>query len=808
MDETSEFLNMPSIPRSYLELIADQKHLTPLQKEAFVERLANIELSDLVVAKILNISRERYSSRMTKVYKIFNIPSGNTPGKAKILFFKVLDMYQRDHPSDKKVSKLVDSAIDSLVQETQEKTQELINAKCGSMQILDMSKPIEVEDIFTEVKITKQILSKRRIELSELVKIVQEIKPDNDTKLNIARLLEGTKLSGVKLVKNYPKLILLGRPGAGKTTFLKYVAVFVNKSEIIPGYVPVFVSLKDFQNQDDQIGLKEYIANELLNCEVNRESFELLLREAKILFLFDGLDEVRKENFNRVIRLIQEISHTYSKNRFIITCRLAASEYKFESFLEAEVCEFTEEQIGTFSRNWFATKKSPQKTEKFINRIRKDEEISEIATNPLLLTLLCMVFEDSEEFPKNQAELYQEGLDVLLRKWDVSRAVERPETYRKLSKNKKEDLLSKIAYATFEKDEGLFKRKTIENQIREYIYNLPRSISAPEELEPDCNSVLDSMIAQHGLITAVAKDIFSFSHRTFHEYFVSLKIVKTLDPEEQQNVLRSLAIHINDYRWQEVFSLVSCMLPNADYLIRLIKHEIDKIVKENQKIDSFLDWLDQKSSAIKSKKKISNLKAIGQVFYFNLVIKHKTIKTQTKSKDFILDSELFTVLISSIFIQNNLHEEAFDLLKEHKDILSLIRQCIARNMATNLKEHLISLKQELPSKTKVSDEWWIENGQRWSNDFRDMIIRYRNIGHDWGFSESEIKSLKEYYDVNKLLSICLSGDCYVSREVREEINSSTLLPIDKDEDETSSLSTFPSSQREDQCLDEAPTALR
>lgn len=770
---------MPSIPRSYLELLADQQNLTLLQKEAFVERLADIELSDLVVAKILNISRERYSSRMTKVYQKFNIPSGNIPGKSKSLFFRVLDMYQRDHPSDRKVSKIVSTAIDNLVKETQDKTRELINEKCGFMQILDMSKPIEVEDIFTEVKITRQILSKRRIELSDLVKLVRQRYQTNDPKFNISRSFEGVKLSGLELVENSSKLILLGRPGAGKTTFLKYVAVFSNKSEILPGYVPVFISLKDFQNQDIQIDLKEYISNELLSCEVNKESFELLLREAKILFLFDGLDEVRKENFNRVIRLIKEISHTHSKNRFIITCRLAASEYKFENFLEAEVCEFTKEQISTFAKNWFVTKKSPQKTDMFINRIRKDEEISELATNPLLLTLLCMVFEDSEEFPKNQAELYQEGLDVLLRKWDVSRAVERPETYRKLSKNKKEDLLSKIAYATFEKDEGLFKRKTIESQIREYIYNLPRSISTPEDVEPDCNSVLDSMIAQHGLITEVAKDIFSFSHRTFHEYFVSLKIVKTLDPEEQKKVLESLAVHIHDYRWQEVFSLVACMLPNADYLIRLIKHEIDKIVQENKKIDSFLDWLDRKSSSVKSEKNIANLKAISQVFYFNLVIKRRTIKTQTESEDFILDSELVTILNSSISAQNELNKDTKSFSKEHKNILSLMHQCIKRDLDNDLKKQLIRLKKELPNKTEISPDWWIEHGSEWSMNFRNAIIDYRDIGYDWGFTENEIKSLKEYYDVNKLLSSCLNGDCYVSREVREEINSSTLLPIDK-----------------------------
>ena len=783
---------MHSIPEKYLEMVADQKGLNSFEKEAFVARLTNIKLTDLVIAKELNISRDRYSSRMTQVYKKFKVPSGNFPGKAKLLFFEVLDMYQKAHPDTASTSQLIDAAIDDLVQNVQQDTQGLIDARCGTIQILDMSKPIEVEDIFTEVKITNQIPSQRRIELSDLVEKIKQRAKRNNPKFNISRLFEKEKISGIELLQNCSKLMILGRPGAGKTTFLKYIATFTNRSEILPGHVPIFVSLKDFQDQDNATNLKNHIENDLSHYNINKGIFDRLLKEARVIFLFDGLDEVRRENFNRVIRQIKEISQIFSNNRFIITCRLAASEYKFENFLEVEVCDFTEEQIAIFVSNWFNTKKSPQKTKKFINRLKDDQEISELATNPLLLTLLCIVFEESEEFPKNQAELYQEGLDVLLRKWDISRAIERPETYRKLSKHKKEDLLSKIAYATFEKNEGLFKKETIENEIREYISNLPRSIHSPEDVEPDCNSVLQSMIAQHGLIVEVAKGIYSFSHRTFHEYFVSLKIVKTLDPSEQNKLLSSLAIHINDYRWQEVFLLVSCMLPQADYLIKLIKNETDKIIRENERISIFFTWLNRKSASIKSKKDISNLQAIGQVFYFNLTVKESIIAKQKRvSQDFLLDSDLIKVLNYCLAIKkgipklNNLSsttkkkQEKVRLQKKYKRIIVSLDRCIKTSIDIQLKEQLTSLKKKLPHEIETSERWWMDNLKSWTEDFRHIILETRDIGHDWDFTKSEVKALKDYYDVNKLLAQCLKEDCYVSREVREEINISTLLPMDK-----------------------------
>jgi predicted NACHT family NTPase len=52
------------------------------------------------------------------------------------------------------------------------------------------------------------------------------------------------------------------------------------------------------------------------------------------------------------------------------------------------------------------------------------------------------VFEDSGSFPTNCAELYENGVDVLLKKWDVKRNIEREQVYKRLSLKRKEDLLS------------------------------------------------------------------------------------------------------------------------------------------------------------------------------------------------------------------------------------------------------------------------------------------------------------------------------------------------------------------------------
>ena len=57
------------------------------------------------------------------------------------------------------------------------------------------------------------------------------------------------------------------------------------------------------------------------------------------------------------------------------------------------------------------------------------------------------------------------------------------------------------------------------------------------------------------------------------------------------------------------------------------------------------------------------------------------------------------------------------------------------------------------------------------------MIKYRNIGHDWQFSNKQKELLRKYYFANQLLTQCLHRECYVSREVRQEIEETLLLPI-------------------------------
>jgi predicted NACHT family NTPase len=315
------------------------------------------------------------------------------------------------------------------------------------------------------------------------------------------------------------------------------------------------------------------------------------------LIFLDGLDEVLDADSERVIKEIRDFSTFFSNNQYVMTCRIAAKEYTFEQFTEVEIADFEWEQITSFANNWFNNKAI--KAETFLARLEKDEPIQELASNPLLLTLLCLAFEESGDFPGNRAGLYREGLDALLKKWDAKRGIRRDEVYQKLWVQRKEDLLSKIAWNTFAPGDYFFKQEIAERYIGQYIRNLPGTSTDEKALELDSEVVLKSIEAQHGLLVARAKHIYSFSHLTFQEYFTAREIV--IVRQSTEYALQELVNHIFDKRWREVFLLAVAMSPNADSLVLLMKEKIDDLVAADEKIQRFLQWLYEKSIAVEIK---------------------------------------------------------------------------------------------------------------------------------------------------------------------------------------------------------------
>jgi len=270
------------------------------------------------------------------------------------------------------------------------------------VRILGNSTDVRLGDIFTQVYILDKPTARQRYDIDELRKQGRD-------RLDFQRQL-GQRMHGLELVKTNQNLFILGKPGAGKTTFLKYITLQAARQQL--PRIPIFVSLNQWADsrwgKGDKAALLPFLVEQFAICDFPNAALfiDYLLKEGRALVLFDGLDEVKqeKEQRRRLTYLLQDFARQYDQSQHLITCRIAASDYAFAGFADVEVADFTLDQVHEYARNWFGAQE--KKFDAFTIELDKAENqgLAELCKTPLLLALLCLTFDNNMRFPPSRAE--------------------------------------------------------------------------------------------------------------------------------------------------------------------------------------------------------------------------------------------------------------------------------------------------------------------------------------------------------------------------------------------------------------------
>ncbi len=405
-------------------------------------------------------------------------------------------------PTVKKHEQDNDWDTDALVQVVRAYRRDKIQAQCSTVRLLDVAQLIELNDIYVSVNILETLSSQNWIGVSKL----QGFSPEEFASFNLSQISE-ERVPALKAVPTYSKLMILGKPGSGKTTLLQYIAMQCNQGDLLPDRIPIFIRLKNLAEDASGAGnfsLLNYIRQELGRSNISDQQVETLLAHGKALILLDGLDEVQEEDRGEVLKQIRKLSEEYYKNQLIITCRIAAQQYRFEGFTDIEIADFDSSQIEAFAQKWFVNvgrnsrETGLAKATQFMQKLQllENRQIRELAVTPLLLHLACSMFQAESGFPAKRADLYKQGLNILLARWDEARGIKRDEVYHQLSLAHKIKLLSQIAAITFEQGHYFFAQSNVQRYITDYLRALPNAQTDPEVLQLNSNAVLKSMESQ------------------------------------------------------------------------------------------------------------------------------------------------------------------------------------------------------------------------------------------------------------------------------------------------------------------------
>lgn len=435
-------------------------------------------------------------------------------------------------------------------------------------QVLGMPDPIALEAMYIDIRLRVH---------GELPLGAEYVTPSLPTTAPTAIRSK----NGLTVVRENRRLLVMGSPGSGKTMFLRYIALQAAQGRL--PFIPVLISLRNMRAAD--IPLLTFIKTVAMSQLSHPLLVDRILEQGQALLLLDGLDEIQERDGERdvVIDQINAFTQLYPDNHVAVTVRLAAGIPNLTGFTYAEIEGVQLEWVEQFVSKWFEGNQIT--TTQFLDALSEQAGLQELARSPLLLMLLCVIFGEARYFPKRRAEVYEEMLNTLLNKWDSSRGISREQVYLSLSRFRKLQLLSSLAFWSFSSDLFLMPGDALIRQIEEYFHQL----SFLKGDEVDGYAVLKSLEAQHGIIVERARGLYSFAHLTLQEYLTASYITRADDAG-----LLALLEHDSELRWREVFLLVASLLNNATPFFERWLGKLEQIVANDAALLAILYWVEQR----------------------------------------------------------------------------------------------------------------------------------------------------------------------------------------------------------------------
>jgi hypothetical protein len=429
----------------------------------------------------------------------------------------------------------------------------------------------------------------------------------------------------LEAIQHCRRLVLLGEPGSGKSTALRYVALLLAQrlrsgTEPLPGWsvdalsIPIFCPLGQVaaalsEHEGDATKALDQVLGDLLEgeqgqCAGLRDHLKAALRGEGVLLLFDGLDELPAEapegGLSPRVAVTEAIRRLerWTRARIVVTSRVlpyrTARDWQLpadEGWQVRTIQPLAFGQVQTFVTSWYAAlagtdpelplDTAEARAEALTDELADSPALRPLIASPLLLTMLAILHYNTDEVPRDRARLYEECVQLLLERWEPVRTpgLRRPGLLERLGNvpGLELDLLRgtihELAFKAHSDPPGDDGRGVIDGDaLHGRMLKLFRAVRSAE---PDrAVATFEQVLREDaGLLQARADGHYAFPHLTFQEYLAACYLAN----QPQTVELAQARWHSPDAeRWREVLRLL-----------------VGRLRQQGKVQDKVLPWLEQ-----------------------------------------------------------------------------------------------------------------------------------------------------------------------------------------------------------------------
>ena len=398
------------------------------------------------------------------------------------------------------------------------------------------------------------------MDLGLMAQIIEPPKSEQDSE-------SGQKKEKKEEVKSFPVLegickyavdhvLLVGRPGSGKSTALARLLWQEAKNALKDDQakIPVLVELRYLPSEANESSVCDRILAFMHKhdpaLDIDEAGIKQLLRQGRLLLLVDGVNELPSDRGRVMVNQFREL---YQKTcPMIFTTRELSAGGDLGISKRLEMQPLTEPQMQQFVMAYL-----PTQGESLLRQL--SGRLREFGQTPLLLWMLCSLFQQSEQIPPN--------LGMVFRAFTVGYG-DRIKQDVTLSKDSRAWWGRLLQYLAFKMTCG---ESLTELQVaisrREAEQILVEFLRGKVEFADDCAVRWLEDLLKHHLIQ-ISNDRIEFRHQLIQEYYAAEWLLGLLPSLSDARLQHD---YLNYLKWTEPLALMLELVESEEQAVRVVR---------------------------------------------------------------------------------------------------------------------------------------------------------------------------------------------------------------------------------------------